>query len=156
MSALFLCSQDTAALLLSLCLHLCKLHSHTQSPCVSLTCHNSERLDVPHRFGALWLSAWREYKYMAQEVNHVSPARSLTAGEFACVGGTNSKAILCTSDGTVLSTLASCSSWVWCVRAHPKKNCIAVGSQDGSIAIYQLIFSTVHGLYHDRYAFRYT
>lgn len=79
-----------------------------------------------------------------------------SAGEFVCVGGTNSTAILCTSDGTVLSTLASCSSWVWCVCAHPKKNCIAVGSEDGSIAVYQLIFSTVHGLYHDRYAFRYS
>ncbi len=30
----------------------------------------------------------------------------------------------------------------------------AVGCQDGTIAYYQLIFSTVHGLYKDRYAFR--
>ena len=30
----------------------------------------------------------------------------------------------------------------------------AVGCQDGTIACYQLIFSTVHGLYKDRYAFR--
>lgn len=79
----------------------------------------------------------------------------MAAGEFICVGGTDSKAILCTSDGTVLATLASRSSWVWCVRAHPKKNCIAVGSEDGSIAVYQLLFSTVHSLYHDRYAYRY-
>ena len=79
----------------------------------------------------------------------------LPPGEFICVGGTDSKAILCTSDGTVLSTLASRDGWVWCVRGHPKKNCIAVGSEDGSIAVYQLLFSTVHGLYNDRYAFRY-
>ena len=30
----------------------------------------------------------------------------------------------------------------------------AVGCQDGTIASYHLIFSTVHGLYKDRYAFR--
>jgi hypothetical protein len=30
----------------------------------------------------------------------------------------------------------------------------ALGCQDGTIAYYQLIFSTVHGLYKERYAFR--
>lgn len=29
-----------------------------------------------------------------------------------------------------------------------------MGCQDGTIAFYQLIFSTVHGLYKDRYAYR--
>ena len=32
--------------------------------------------------------------------------------------------------------------------------CQAIGCQDGTIAYYQLIFSTVHGLYKDRYAYR--
>lgn len=32
--------------------------------------------------------------------------------------------------------------------------CQAVGSQDGTISYYQLVFSTVHGLYKDRYAYR--
>ena len=30
----------------------------------------------------------------------------------------------------------------------------AMGSSDGTIALYQLIFGTVHGLYKDRYAYR--
>ena len=76
------------------------------------------------------------------------------AGEFICIGGTNCKAHLLTSDGTMLAMLAQRSGWVWCVRGHPKKNLVAVGSEDGSIAVYQLLFSTVHGLYHDCYAFR--
>lgn len=32
----------------------------------------------------------------------------------------------------------------------PKQNYVAVGCHDGTIALYQLIFSTVHGLYKDR------
>ena len=30
----------------------------------------------------------------------------------------------------------------------------AIGCQDGSISMYQLIISTVHGLFKERYAFR--
>jgi intraflagellar transport protein 122 len=31
---------------------------------------------------------------------------------------------------------------------------VAVGSNDGTVAVYQLIFATVHGLYQERYAYR--
>ena len=91
-------------------------------------------------------TSWQVAPCALQPVSH--------AGEFICICGTDCKATLCTSDGTVLSTLATRGAWLWCVSAHPKKNFVAVGSEDGSIAVYQLLFSTVHGLYHDRYAFR--
>ena len=30
----------------------------------------------------------------------------------------------------------------------------AVGTQDGSVVMYQLAFSTIHGIFRDRYAYR--
>jgi hypothetical protein len=38
------------------------------------------------------------------------------------------------------------------VVARPDSSYIAVGCQDGTVAYYQLIFSTVHGLYKERSA----
>ncbi|KAF5843203.1 intraflagellar transport protein [Dunaliella salina] len=61
---------------------------------------------------------------------------------------------LYTRDGTFLTQIASRDSWVWCVRPRPRNNFVALGCEDGTIACYQLIFSTVHGLYHERYAYR--
>ena len=46
------------------------------------------------------------------------------------------------------------NSWVWCCAARPDSSFIAVGCQDGTIAYYQLVFSTVHGLFRERYAYR--
>ena len=36
------------------------------------------------------------------------------------------------------------------INFRPDSSYIAVGCQDGTIAYYQLIFSTVHGLYKER------
>ena len=70
------------------------------------------------------------------------------------MGGTDRKATLFTKSGVSLATLPASNGWVWCAKAHPKQNMVAVGSADGSIALHQLTFSTVHGLYSERYAFR--
>ena len=61
---------------------------------------------------------------------------------------------LYTRDGTFLTLIAARDSWVWSCQPRPKHNFVAVGCENGSISMYQLIFSTVHGLYHDRYAYR--
>lgn len=75
-------------------------------------------------------------------------------GEYVAVGGSDRKVTLWTGEGTRLGQVCEREHWVWCCRIKPRQNYIAVGCQDGTIAIYQIIFNTVHGLYHDRYAFR--
>lgn len=76
-------------------------------------------------------------------------------GEYLMIGGANKACILYTKDGVKLGTIGEQSSWVWCCAARPDTSFIVLGCQDGTIAYYQLIFSTVHGLYKERYAFRY-
>ena len=66
----------------------------------------------------------------------------------------NKACILYTKDGVKLGTIGEQNSWVWCCAARPDTSYIVLGCQDGTIAYYQLIFSTVHGLYKERYAFR--
>lgn len=58
-------------------------------------------------------------------------------------------------------------SWALCTSAlydqtyqcvsflvRPEQNYVAVGCQDGTIALYQMVFSTVHSLHKNLYAFR--
>ena len=75
-------------------------------------------------------------------------------GEYLMVGGSNKACVLYTRDGVKLGTVGEQKSWVWCCAGRPDSTSIAVGCQDGTVALYQLIFSTVHGLYRERYAFR--
>eukprot|EP00052_Salpingoeca_macrocollata_P008243 m.65502 g.65502 ORF g.65502 m.65502 type:complete len:1216 (+) comp16496_c0_seq1:48-3695(+) len=77
-----------------------------------------------------------------------------SSGEFIVAGGSDSKASLYTHEGVKLHTIVEQEGWVWCTAVRPKQNYVAVGCNDGTIALYQLIFSTVHGLYKDRYAYR--
>ncbi|XP_025019210.1 intraflagellar transport protein 122 homolog isoform X2 [Python bivittatus] len=75
-------------------------------------------------------------------------------GEYILMGGSDKQVSLYTKDGVRLGTIGEQSTWVWTCKAKPDSNYVAVGSQDGTISLYQLIFSTVHGLYKDRYAYR--
>ncbi|XP_031461048.1 intraflagellar transport protein 122 homolog isoform X1 [Phasianus colchicus] len=77
-----------------------------------------------------------------------------TKGEYILLGGSDKQVSLFTKDGVRLGTVGEQSSWVWTCKAKPDSNYVAVGCQDGTISFYQLIFSTVHGLYKDRYAYR--
>eukprot|EP01061_Rhynchopus_euleeides_P016277 TRINITY_DN27556_c0_g1_i1.p1 TRINITY_DN27556_c0_g1~~TRINITY_DN27556_c0_g1_i1.p1 ORF type:complete len:1234 (+),score=571.29 TRINITY_DN27556_c0_g1_i1:232-3933(+) len=86
-------------------------------------------------------------------------------GEYILIGGSDKKVSLWTKEGVRLSTIAEVDDWVWSVKQRPKlgskvssklnnTDYIAMGTNDGLIAMYQLIFSTVHGLYQDQYAYR--
>ncbi|KAL2300007.1 hypothetical protein Nmel_012863, partial [Mimus melanotis] len=77
-----------------------------------------------------------------------------TKGEYLLLGGSDKQVSLFTRDGVRLGTVGEQSSWVWTCKVKPDSNYVAVGCQDGTISFYQLIFSTVHGLYKDRYAYR--
>ncbi|KAM8830455.1 intraflagellar transport protein 122 homolog [Synchiropus picturatus] len=75
-------------------------------------------------------------------------------GEYIVMGGSDKQASLYTKDGVRLGTIGEQNSWVWTCRVKPDSNFVVLGCQDGTLCCYQLIFSTVHGLYKDRYAYR--
>nr|XP_034962439.1 intraflagellar transport protein 122 homolog isoform X2 [Zootoca vivipara] len=75
-------------------------------------------------------------------------------GEYILIGGSDKQVSLYTKDGVRLGTIGEQNTWVWTCKAKPDSNYVAVGCEDGTISFYQLIFSTVHGLYKDRYAYR--
>ncbi|KAI9332491.1 WD40-repeat-containing domain protein [Obelidium mucronatum] len=77
-----------------------------------------------------------------------------SSGDFAVVGGSDQKVTLWTAEGIKLGVVCEKESWVWCCKVKPKQNYVAVGCNDGSISLHQIVFNTVHGLYNDRYAFR--
>ncbi|NWW94244.1 IF122 protein, partial [Rhynochetos jubatus] len=75
-------------------------------------------------------------------------------GEYILLGGSDKQVSLFTKDGVRLGTIGELSSWVWTCKVKPDSNYVVIGCQDGTISFFQLIFSTVHGLYKDRYAYR--
>ena len=70
------------------------------------------------------------------------------------MGGSDRKASLWTKEGVRLVTIAEREEWVWSCVPRPDANYVAVGCNDGTICMYQLIFATVHGLHRERYAYR--
>eukprot|EP00771_Trimastix_marina_P000077 gnl/Trimastix_PCT/1080.p1 GENE.gnl/Trimastix_PCT/1080~~gnl/Trimastix_PCT/1080.p1 ORF type:complete len:615 (-),score=143.02 gnl/Trimastix_PCT/1080:154-1998(-) len=70
-----------------------------------------------------------------------------TSGEYLVIGGSNCKALLYTRDGVKLSTICESNGWIWSAVARPKHNYVATGSNDCTLSLYQLVFTTVHGLY---------
>ncbi|KAJ3091116.1 hypothetical protein HK102_001633 [Quaeritorhiza haematococci] len=77
-----------------------------------------------------------------------------SSGEYVVIGGSDRKVTLWTAEGIRIGPICDREHWVWCCKVKPRHNYVVVGCQDGTIACYQIVFNTVHGLYHDRYAFR--
>ncbi|GBP32902.1 Intraflagellar transport protein 122 homolog [Eumeta japonica] len=74
-----------------------------------------------------------------------------TMGELIVVAGAGGWTVL-TAEGVPVS--AAALDWVWCAVPAPARDSLALACQDGTLWCYQLVFSTVHGLYRDRYAYR--
>jgi hypothetical protein len=74
-------------------------------------------------------------------------------GDFFAVGGSDKQVALHTRTGVRLATVCEVDGWVWACAARPKEKepYIAVGCSDGTIALHELRFPTVHGLYKNRY-----
>jgi intraflagellar transport protein 122 len=78
-----------------------------------------------------------------------------STGEFVIMGGSDRRVTLFTREGVRLGNVGDqAESWVMCARVCPQQNLIVVGTQDGTLAMHSLVYSTVHGLYAERYAFR--
>lgn len=75
-------------------------------------------------------------------------------GEFFIVGGTNKKVSLWTKELNYLGDVCEKSSWVWDAKVKAKQNVVAVVTNDGNIAMHEIKFSVVHGLYQERYVTR--
>ena len=75
-------------------------------------------------------------------------------GEYLLIAGSNRKVSLYTRDGVFLRQVTEKEDWVWTVKARPKAKQLLLGCNDGLVAMFSTVFSTVHGLYQDRYAHR--
>jgi intraflagellar transport protein 122 len=75
-------------------------------------------------------------------------------GDYFVLGGSGKKVQLWGREGIYLGDLGEREDWIWSVAVRPKQNNVVVGCNDGTVMMYQVVFSTVHGLYQDRYAYR--
>eukprot|EP00927_Polykrikos_kofoidii_P071466 TRINITY_DN6772_c0_g1_i1.p1 TRINITY_DN6772_c0_g1~~TRINITY_DN6772_c0_g1_i1.p1 ORF type:complete len:1294 (+),score=238.21 TRINITY_DN6772_c0_g1_i1:115-3996(+) len=77
-----------------------------------------------------------------------------STGDYFVLGGSGQKVQLWSREGIYLGDLGEREDWIWSVSVRPRQNNVVVGCNDGTVMMYQVIFSTVHGLYQDRYAYR--
>jgi intraflagellar transport protein 122 len=68
--------------------------------------------------------------------------------------GSNNKASLWTKEGVFLGEICEKPSWIWSAVVRPRTTNIAVGCNDGTIAMHQLSFNIVHAFHKERYAYR--
>jgi len=75
-------------------------------------------------------------------------------GEFFVLGGTNKKASLWTKELNYLDDVSEKKGWVWDCKVKPKQNMVALTTEDGNIAMHDIKFTVVHGIYQERYVSR--
>jgi intraflagellar transport protein 122 len=77
-----------------------------------------------------------------------------SSGEFFVMAGSDKKVTLWNKDGVLLGSIGEMKSWIWGVAVKPKEKAVFAADNDGGIAYFNVDFSVIHGLYHDRYAYR--
>jgi intraflagellar transport protein 122 len=77
-------------------------------------------------------------------------------GEYLVICGSNKRTNLYTKEGVLINSICELESWVKRTVPNPLGTHVAVGTENGDIAVYELIVSTVHSLYKERYAFRHS
>mmetsp|Transcript_40077 Transcript_40077/g.89958 ORF Transcript_40077/g.89958 Transcript_40077/m.89958 type:complete len:1284 (-) Transcript_40077:23-3874(-) len=77
-----------------------------------------------------------------------------STGDYFVLGGSGKKVQLWSREGVLLGDIGEKDDWIWSVAVRPRQNNVVVGCNDGTVMMYQVVFSTVHGLYQDRYAYR--
>ena len=70
------------------------------------------------------------------------------------IGGSDKKITLWNKEGVLLGTVGEMKDWIWAVGVNPISKAIACSANNGTIALHNVEFNTVHGLYQDRYAYR--
>ena len=68
-------------------------------------------------------------------------------GEYMVMGGSDKKVTLWNKEGVLLGTVAEFKDWVWSTAVNPVSKAIFCGANNGGIAMHNVEFSTVHGLY---------
>uniref|UniRef100_A0A146KPJ0 Intraflagellar transport protein 122 homolog n=3 Tax=Lygus hesperus TaxID=30085 RepID=A0A146KPJ0_LYGHE len=81
--------------------------------------------------------------------------RYMSGGEFILVSGCNNTCYIYSRDGIRLAQIGEAhQAWVWACASKSNPNLVALGCQDGKLAVYQVLFSPVHGIYKEKYAYR--
>ena len=72
------------------------------------------------------------------------------------IGGSNKKLCVYSRDGIKLAEIGEeRDSWVWSCAYHPEGRYVVLSCGDGVVECHQIMGSTVHGLYKDRFVYWY-
>ena len=146
-----------------------KIHVNRSAPIWDLCWLQSKSETQP--YDTLAVACWDQtlslYQLTGQQIGRDKSlgcdpcsVRSFSGGDYLAVAGSDKKVTFFTRDGIKLGSSTEGKNWIW--RAQPKIGgsgekgapLFAVATDGGEVAVHSLVFSTVHGLYQDRYAFR--
>jgi intraflagellar transport protein 122 len=68
------------------------------------------------------------------------------SGDMIVTAGSDKSVMMWSLDAVKLGPLTETPAWAWSCAV--KQNLVAVGCDDGTIAVHQIQFNTVHGLYN--------